>query len=149
VKRNRRSSKGASFAELAVSSFLVIILCGFACDICLLIFGCSVNDRACRDATRAAAQAADSAKAWQLADGSVKNHKTDGVMISPVKLITVNYNDYGGNPPAGECPYVSVWTQVQVKLPVPLYFFGASFANDMTYTQCYTSPIVRTRYVLP
>jgi hypothetical protein len=145
-----RNNKAFSLAEVAATSFLFVMLGVFAADICLLIFGCSVNDKACRDVVRAAAQQATAAKALQFAVASVKNHKTDGFFISTISLVggAVNYNDFGGNPPAGQTPYVQVTTQVTVTLPAPIYFFGAGFTNQMSFSQTYTSPIIGTKYIL-
>jgi hypothetical protein len=145
-----RCCKGFSLAEVAATSFLFVMLGVFAADICLLIFGCSVNDKACRDVVRAAAQQGTAAKALQFATASVKNHKTDGFFISPVTLVggQVNYQDFAGNPPAGQTPYVQATTQVTVTLPTPIFFFGAGFNNQMTFTQTYTSPIIGTKYIL-
>lgn len=145
-----RKANGFSLAEVAASSFLVILLAIFTVDICLLIFGCSVNDKACRDVVRAAAQQPNAVKALQFATASANNHKTDGFFVSPVTLPSgIVYQDYGGNPPAGETPYVSATTAVTVHLLAPIYFFGASFTDQMTFTQTYTSPIIKTKYVLP
>ena len=144
-----RKITGLSFPEVAASSFLVIILAVFTADISLIIFAVSVNDKACRDVVRAAAQQATAAQAMVFAQASVKNHKTDGIFISPIQLSQFIYNDYGGNPPAGACPFVTVTTLVNVTLPAPLYFFGASFTNQLQFSQTYTSPIIRTKYILP
>jgi hypothetical protein len=139
-----------SFAEVAVTSFLVVFLAVFTADICLLIFACSVNDKACRDVVRAAAQQPTAAKALMFAQASVANHKTDGYFISPISLVGgVNYQDFGGAPPAGQTPYVQVVTKVKVTLPAPLYFMASGFTNSVNFEQIYTSPIVKTKYVLP
>ena len=147
--RKLRGQSAMSFAEVAASSFLVIIMAALALDISLLIFAFSVNDKACIDVVRVAAQQTTASQAMIFASASIKNHKTDGVFISPIALTLLNYHDYGGTPPVGETPYVQVTTSVTVKMPVPLYFFGASWTNDMHYSQTYTSPIIKTKYVLP
>lgn len=145
-----RNSRAFSLAEVAASSFLVILLAIFTADICLLIFGCSVNDKACRDVVRAAAMQPNATKALQFATASANNHKTDGFFISAVTLPSgIVYQDYAGSPPAGETPYVSATTQVTVHLLAPLYFFGASFTDQIVFTQTYTSPIIKTKYVAP
>jgi hypothetical protein len=146
-----RNHKAFSLAEVAATSFLFVMLGVFTANICLLIFGCSINDKACRDVVRAAAQQSTAAKALQFAVASVKNHKTDGFFISTISLVggTINYNDFAGNPPAGQTPYVQVTTQVTVTLPCPIFFFGAGFGNQFNFTQTYTSPIIGTKYILP
>lgn len=147
--RHCRNAKAFSFAEVAATSFLIVILAVLLIDVCLLIFACSVNDKACRDAVRAAAQQPTAQKAQLFAQASVTNHKTDGFFISPIQLVGFNYNDFGGNPPASQCPYVQVTTSVNVTLPAPLYFFGASFTNHFQFSQIYTSPIIKTKIILP
>jgi hypothetical protein len=144
-----RNKRAFTLAEVAATSFLVVLLAIFCAEIALLIFACSVNDKACRDVVRAAAQQATSSKALVFAQAAVKSVQTDGVFISPVQLVSVNYVDFGGNPPAGMCPYVQAITKVNVTLPTPIYFFGASFTNQFTFSQIYTSPIIKTKYVLP
>ncbi len=144
-----RRAKGFSFPEVAISSFLVIFFTVLSADLSLLIFACSVNDKACRDVVRAAANQPNANQALQFAIAETKMHKTDGFFISPIQLVNgVNYQDFGGNPPAGQCPYVQATTSVNVNLPMPLYFFGASFTNQVQFSQCYTSPIIKTKYTL-
>ncbi len=144
-----RMISGTSFPEVAASSFLIILLAVFTADISLIIFAVSVNDKACRDVVRAAAQQSTAAKAMIFAHASVKNHQTDGIFISPITLTALNYNDYGGNPPTGTTPFVQCTTMVNVTLPAPLYFCGASLTNHFQFSQIYTSPIIKTKYILP
>jgi hypothetical protein len=148
-KNKYRKRSGLSFPEVAATSFLVIVLAIFTADISLIIFAVSVNDKACRDVVRAAAQQATAPKAMLFAQASVKNHATDGVFVSPIVLTVLNYNDYGGNPPAGTTPFVQATTTVKVTTPTPIYFFGATFTNKLQFSQTYTSPIIRTKYILP
>jgi hypothetical protein len=143
-----RAKAGFSLAEVAITSFLVVMLAVFTINICLLIFACSVNDKACRDVVRAAAQQSTASQALLFANASAKNHQTDGFFISPIVVKNCTYQDYGGNPPVGQAPYVQVITQVNVTLPAPIFFFGAGFVNKFTFSQIYTSPIIKTKYVL-
>ncbi|RTL44581.1 MAG: hypothetical protein EKK48_04845 [Candidatus Melainabacteria bacterium] len=144
-----RNSSGFSFIEVAISSFLVMILAVIAINISILVFACAVNDKACRDAVRAAAQQPNAAKAQNFALASIKNHKTDGFFISQIQLTNFNYNDFNGAPPPGQCPLVQVTTSVDVTLPAPLIFFGTSLTNKMKFSQIYTSPIIKTKVVMP
>ncbi len=145
-----RNSKAFSLAEVAVSAFLVMVLAVLSINIAILVFACSVNDKACRDAVRAAAQQPNAAKARVFALASIKNHKTDGFFLSQIQLTNFNYNDFNGNPPpVGLCPLVQVTTSVNVTLPAPVIFFGASLTNKITFSQIYTSPIIKTKIVMP
>ena len=119
-------------------------------DLALAIFACSVNDKACLDVVRSAAQQSTAAQALLFAQAEVKNHKTDGFFISPITLVggVINYQDFAGAPPVGQTPYVQATTTVHVVLPMPLYFFGASFTNNLQFSQTYTSAIIKTKYAL-
>ncbi len=140
-----------SFAEVAATAFFVIVFCALGVDIALLIFGASVNDAACRNGARAAAQGSTSAKASALATAAVNATKTDGYFISQPTITLFNYNDFGGNPPPNDTPYVQVRTQVSVRLPAPIFFFGASFngGNSMIFQQIYSYPIIKTKILMP
>lgn len=146
-----RAARGSSFIEIAASVFLVVIVAALGVDVVLLIFGASVNDSACRDAARAAAQASDYGKSLSLAKASVNNHRTDGYMISQPVITNFDYHDYlPGTPPPNETPYVLVATRVTVRLPAPLFFFGAQFTNGtMQFIQSYAYPIIKTKILLP
>jgi hypothetical protein len=149
-KRNRRA-RGMTFIEIAATSFLAVLFTLLGVDVCLLLFGCYVNDATCRDAARAAAQASDSAKGLAFATAAVKARVTDGHFVSQPILTPGGfvYQDFGGQPPANDTPYVTATTKVTVTLPVPITFFSATFINSMDFTQTYTFPIVRTKYLLP
>lgn len=146
----RRKQSGFTIVEVVATSFLLVLFAVFTANLCILIFGATVNDKACRDVVRVAAQQPNASKALLFAQASVNNHRTDGTFISPIQLINgVDYHDYGGSPPAGETPYVSVTTAVTVTLPAPIYVFGSSFTNQMEFRQKYTSPIVKSKHLLP
>jgi len=140
-----------SLIEVAATSFLAILFTLLAVDVCLLLFGAYVNDATCRDAARAAAQASDSAKANAYALAAVSARTTDGVFVGHPTLVQGGfvYQDFGGSPPANECPYITASTKLTVTLPVPITFFSATFINHMDFTQTYTFPIVKTKYLLP
>jgi hypothetical protein len=151
VFRKTRSPRAMSFMEIAATSFLAVLFVLLGVDICLLLFGCYINDAACRDAARAAAQASDSAKGNAYAVAAVKARVTDGNFISQPTLVQGGfvYQDFGGQPPVNDTPYVTATTKVTVTLPVPIAFFSATFINKMDFTQTYTFPLVRTKYLLP
>jgi hypothetical protein len=140
-----------SFIEIAATSFLAVLFTLLGVDVCLLLFGAYVNDAACRDAARAAAGASDSAKGQAFALAAVQARVTDGIFIGKPTLVQGGfiYQDFGGSPPANETPYVTATTKVTVKLPVPITFFSATFIDKMDFTQTYTFPIVKTKFLLP
>lgn len=147
----RRPGAGFSFAEVAATAFFVICFAALGVDIAILTFSASINDSACRNAARAAAQGSDLTKATAMANAAVKAHKTDGYFISQPTITMLNYQTFGGTPPAGETPFVQVKTEVTVKLPVPILFFGVTFNDnqDMVFQQTYAYPIIKTKILMP
>jgi len=130
-----------------------------AIDITIMILGYQLNDRACRAATRSAAQQSSSQKATSAINAALRLHKGDGFLVSSPKLSTQTgalvYNDFGGDPYAGN-PTVSVCTEVTVKVPVPIVFLNQKFglsgtgvANVWTFRKRYTYPIIDVNLVLP
>lgn len=150
-RRHRRSSKGFSFAEVAATAFLAVVLLMIGVDVTLLIFAATVNDSACRNACRAAAQGSDFTKATALANAALRSHRTDGFFISQPTITHFEYQTFGGSPPADETPFVQVRTEVTVRLPVPIFFFGATFNdnNDLVFQQLYSYPIIKTKILMP
>ena len=150
AKRSRRRA-GFTFAEVAATSFFVICITALGVDIAILTFSASINDSACRNAARAAAQGSDYTKATALANAALKAHKTDGFFISQPTITFLDYQTFGGSPPPGETPYVQVRTEVTVKLPVPILFFGVTFNDnqDMVFQQMYAYPIIKTKILMP
>lgn len=143
--RLRRSKKGTLALELAATSVFLLGFTLISLDIGLLLFGASVNDRACRDACRAAAQARNATDATKLANAVLARHRVQGMVTAPT-LVSLTFNDFGGNPPADESPVVTVVTTCNSTLPfAPPQLLGGLLNNRLTYNQSYTFPIVRAR----
>jgi len=149
-KRNR---KGGAFIEISISLSLMIVLAALGADITLMTFAMFLNDKACRDAARSAAQQTTSAGALQAAQVQLKVHATDGNFVSQPVLVSQSspdfvYNDYGGNPPANESSYVTVTTAVNIKLPAPIFFWDQTFmpSGTMQFIRRYTYPIVKEKF---
>jgi Flp pilus assembly protein TadG len=150
---NARPQSGHSLIELGAISMFLSVLVIFSVDIGIMMMASSMNDRACRDAARAAAQADTYANALSLAQTALKSYTADGYFVTQPTISTTNfvYQDYAGSPPSNTSPYVSVTTSVQAKVPAPINFFNAKFGANGSYifTQTYTFPIVRTTLYLP
>jgi len=157
--RRERNRRGTAAIEIACGSLFLMVLTLLALDISILMLGFEMNDRACRDACRAAAQQSSPQAAQNVAAAILKNHKTDGNFLSQPQLLTgpgqFIYQDFGGNPTAGN-PTVTVTTEMKVKTPVPLVFVGSTFGHDgdwvsdqWTFQKKYTFPIVTFNLVLP
>ncbi len=157
--RKTRVRKGMAAVEVACGSFFLLVLTLMAIDVTILMLGYEMNDRAARDACRAAAQQSNLVAAQNAARTILKTHKGDGYFITdPNLLVSAGdfvYQDFGGNPTAGN-PTVTVTTEVHVKTPVPLSFAGNNFGHDgswvndsWTFRKRYTFPIVAFNLVLP
>ncbi len=148
--RKRRSDKGHVLIEFVCFAFWLLLFMYITTDVCVLLLGASANDRACRDAARAAAHGSNATEARNLAETSLKAHAGGGFFTSPPALFgNITYNDYAGNPPAKQTPFVVVETRSTAKLPfAPLVFFNNGFtqAGSYTFSRKYTFPIVRFRY---
>lgn len=146
--------------ELACGSLFMCLLTMLALDVSVLMLGYEVNDRACRDACRAAAQEENAGDAQKAAQVCLKAHKTDGTYVSAPTLLTSGtsnfvYRDFNGDPLAGN-PTVTVTTECLVKTPVPLFMFGQNFghngsmvSSNWKFQKRYTFPIVTFNLKLP
>jgi hypothetical protein len=143
-----RKSSGSLVIELTACAFLFTFFAILAVHVGVMIFGAFLNDRACRDAARAAAQGKTIAQATQLAKAVLVSHRqTNSFLTSPNLQIPIVYQDFGGNPPNPQTsPYVQVTTTTTSTLPFKaLNFQGDVFTQDqtLTFSQTYTFPIVR------
>ncbi|HEY9679545.1 MAG TPA: hypothetical protein V6C76_16165 [Drouetiella sp.] len=151
VEKNAQSrcGRGHVLLELSCSSFMLLVFTILSADMGVLIYGAEFNDRACRDAARAAAQGSDLNESTKLIKATLKAHAGDGNYITSPALQNVVYNDYGGSPPPQVAPYVTVTTKTVARAPfAPLVFFkGPVFLQNgvMTFMQTYTFPIVKTK----
>jgi Flp pilus assembly protein TadG len=164
VGQQLRKAKGINAIEVAISSFLIIALGALGANITLVLYGMSLNDTACRDAARAACQQSTSATALQAATSQLSIHATDGYWVTQPTITTsgFTYNDYASNngtPPSSatiQSPYVSVTTQVFVRVPAPALFFGVQFSRQSTaanggngmiqFQRNYIFPIVKEKF---
>jgi Flp pilus assembly protein TadG len=152
-RKTRRRPSGLAALEVAVSAFLLVVFSALGVDTCLVVYAIAVNDSCSRDAARAAGQQNNLANAIQAAQTELKVHQTDGMLVGQPTLVSTAspafvYNDFGGNPPANVSPYVTVTTEVKVKLPGTLKFFGDIFMPNGTlkFQRSYTFPIVKEKF---
>jgi hypothetical protein len=153
-KRSSRSHSGLGALEVAITSFLMIVVSVLALDIGLMNFAFAINDAACRDAARQAAQCTNATTAILAAQTQLKMHSTDGVFLSQPAMVGTTspnfvYQDYAGNPPANTSAYVTVTTVVNIRMPFPIVFYGASFytgGNTVAAVRRYTFPIIKRTF---
>jgi Flp pilus assembly protein TadG len=140
----KRNNKGSAAIEIAAGALVTIIIVAFALNICLILIHYDVNDQTCRDAARAAAQGSSQSEAQALAQTVIRAHNTANNFLSPIAVSGFVYTDFGGQPPAGTSPFVTVATTSLVNTPVPMDLFGATlFSRVLTVRKSYTFPIVR------
>lgn len=146
----RCRNAGHVLIEFVCFAFWLLLFMYICTDICVLLLGASANDRACRDAARAAAHGSNPTEARTLAETSLKAHAGGGFFTSsPALYGNIIYNDYAGNPPPTQTPFVTVETRSTAKLPfAPIVWFNNGFTQSGTYTfsRTYTFPIVRFRF---
>ncbi len=141
VSRNRT---GTVFAELAIGCLVCISMSLFALDIGTAMASYSVNDRACRDAARAAAEGSNVTEATNLANRIVQSFASTSPLITSPKVAGVVYKDFGGNPPDGQSPYVTVTCRATARPIAPLKILGLKVIDEtFPLVKTYTFPIVK------
>lgn len=151
VSQRQRRFHGYGFMEVAFIGSIMTMLALFSLNIGLIALGSSLNDRACRDAARAAAQGTTANQALLLANAALRSHPADGFFVTPSTLsANFVYQDYGGSPPPDTSPYVTVTTTNQVRIPAPFLFTGQGFGTNgmLTFSSTYTFPIVKVQLYL-
>lgn len=148
----RRIQAGSLTIEVSMIAGFLCVMAAFCSNLGLVTLAASVNDLACRDAARAAAQASTSDVALKMAQAAVLAHTTDGYFITQPTVSSADFvfQDYAGNPPANTSPFVQVTTISTVKVPAPVMFWGAKFEENglLTCRRTYTFPIVKTQLYL-
>lgn len=152
LKAIRRRSSAHSMIELAMLSVLFTVFAVFSVDIGFVIMGSQMNDAACRDAARAAAQGNDYATALSLAQAALAAHRPDGYFVTQPTIDTsgFEYEDFSGSPPPDTSPFVTVTTSTNVRIPAPIFLPGATFGpgGTMAFRKSLTFPIVKTTLYL-
>jgi hypothetical protein len=144
MNKKSRGQKGTVLAELAIGCMVTVTIALFALDIGTAMVCYGVNDRACRDAARAAAQGTNATEATNLAKKIVGTYTIAGGLVTAPEVVGVEYVDFGGAPPDGVSPYVTVTTRSTAKPIAPLSMFGKPVAGEnFPLRKTYTFPIVR------
>lgn len=142
--KSARSKNGSAAMELCAGASILIAMTAFTLNVCIAMMSYGINERACRDAARAAAQGSTSAEAFQLANAIVKTYNSGNSLLTPVLVSNVSFNDFGGHPPDGISPFVTVTTSSVAKLPAPVEIFGNRvFGTNLSVRKQYTFPIVK------
>lgn len=143
---NIRKKNGSVAFELAAGALVTIAIVALALNISFALIAYGINDHACRDAARAAAQGSSPAEAFQMANAIVKSYNNGSAGMTPIIMSVVSYADFNGAPPPGAAPTVTVVTKTTTKLPAPIEIFGKQvFGATIPLQKTYTFPIVRLR----
>jgi Flp pilus assembly protein TadG len=143
-----RKTSGISAIEVGCGLVFLLVLTLIAIDITILLLGYEFNDRACRDACKAASQQSSSDAAQAAAAETLKVHKADGNYVTdPILLIGAGEFKYQSFAATTGNPTVTVTTECKVKTPVPLTFVGDLFSEHLTGRD--DSWTFRKRYTLP
>ncbi len=158
IKRNKiqikylRRNQGMSTFELLAIGFILPILALVCVNIAVLVFAAGINDSACKDAARAAAQRATKEDALDAATAIVGQYSAGGLLGKP-QIVPEAFEfdiqaDDEGNPVFGGTakfpggPHVTVGTKSEVRLPAPLVFNGAALVDHLEFSAQYTFPIL-------
>lgn len=146
-KSESRSNRASVIVEMACSSIFLVIFAIFGVYLATLILCAQINDTACRDAARAAAETQDATQATAAATTILTSFESNSTFMTAPALKNLVYQDYNGTPPAETSPYVTVTTVSDAKIPfAPMSLFGGTYGNEQyTFTQTYTFPIVNTK----
>lgn len=157
ASNQRRSEEGSSFIEVGIASVAMAVIVFLAMDAYVWMQAFMLNDIACRDACRAAAQASSTtntpvaykAAAKSAAIAELALHSVSRPYIGFPTFVDGGYvwQDYGasnGNnmPAQPQTPFVRVQTSMNVNLPIPLNAFGGLQAKPLVFQRSYSMPIV-------
>jgi hypothetical protein len=144
----KRSASGTVIAEFVPATIMLVLVALIAANLGLALFGAWVNDSACRDAVRAAAQQSTSATALAAAKVAVQSYHSGSWFNGPTVAEDKNAFDYqtfpdkAGKPQRALGPYVTVTTTMQVILPAKIVYHNAKMTDHIDLRQAYTFPIM-------
>lgn len=157
VHKPRRSREGSSFIEVGIASISMAVIVFLCIDAYVWCQAFMLNDIACRDACRAAAQAqgttntvaAYKAAAQQAAVRELQLHSVSRPYIGNPTFVAGGFvwQDFGasngGNmPPIPQTPFVRIQSSMNVNLPVPILMPGATVAQPLVFQRSYAMPII-------
>lgn len=152
-----RDEKGSSFIEVGIASVAMGVIVFLAMDAYVWMQAFMLNDIACRDACRAAAQASSPTNtvaayktaAQNAAIRELQLHSVSRPYIGNPTFVAGGFvwQDFGasnGNamPAIPQTPFVRVQSSMNVNLPIPLNAFGGLQAKPLVFQRSYSMPIV-------
>jgi hypothetical protein len=149
-----RTQTASTLVELVCAMIVIVPLALLAINFGFLCLGSFVNNSACREAARLAAQQTSLIPALGVAKTAVKSFAIAGGTISSPQVAGVLYNfqtDSDGNPiqltalePSNmtAAPNVQVVTQLIVETPAPMLITGNGLAKKVELRGSQTFPIL-------
>ncbi len=129
---NRRKTKGVGLVETIVMAIVLIPVTLFFLDLIVLVLANSINDSACKNAARVAANQRTFNDAITASEKAVAAYSKNSIVRS-LKILTMDYDEAGHTK-------VAVTTEVKVHMPIP--FPGYS---DFTFLAKDVEPIIVTK----
>lgn len=143
-----------STVELACAMLLVVPIALFAVNIGFLSVVSFVNDAACREAARVAAEQTSLPAALAAARAVVKSFAIAGGLVSSPRVDGVTFKfftDNDGNPieirnltqdSLSKLPKVEVVTKLVARAPAPMFIGASGLVSSITMTSTYTFPVL-------
>lgn len=157
VKKQIRNTNGSSFIEVGIASVAMAVIVFLALDAYVWMQAFMLNDIACRDACRAAAQAKGTTNTPAAYKSAAQNAATRELQLHSVSRPYIGnptfvsggfvWQDFGASnggtmPPLPQTPYVRIQSSMNVNLPIPLNAFGGLQAKPLVFQRSYSMPIV-------
>jgi hypothetical protein len=159
VQKHRRRQEGSSLIEVGIASVSMAVIVFLCIDAYVWCQAFMLNDIACRDACRAAAQAqsptntvaAYKAAAQQAAVRELQLHSATPprpYIGNPTFVAggfvwqDFNASNGGNMPPIPQTPYVRIQSSMNVNLPVPILMPGGMVAKPLVFQRSYAMPII-------
>lgn len=144
-----RKRKGGALVELASIAWLFPVAIMLSLNAALAGFAAWINDAACRDLARSAAQQSTSTKAKAAAERAIKAFATQNnycqaprALLSSPDFVFETFPDQNGKPQLDKGPFVKVATEMEIRLPVPVLFANDGFDSKLKFKQSYTYPLM-------
>lgn len=115
-KTNRRKTKGVGLVESIVMAIVLIPVTLMFLDLIVLVLANSINDNACKNAARVAANQRKFDDAIRAAEKVVASYSKNSIVRS-LKIQTMDYDEANHT-------NVSVTTQIKVQMPIPFPGFS-------------------------
>jgi hypothetical protein len=157
VCKQYRDQNGSSFIEVGIASVAMAVIVFLALDCYIWMQAFMLNDLACRDACRAAAQASSPTNTVAAYKTAAQNAAIRELQLHSVSRPYIGnptfvgggflWQDYGasnGNPmPAiPQTPFVRVQSSMNVNLPVPIFMGNSMSGGALVFQRSYSMPIV-------